>query len=275
MLSGIGEADHLTDLAIPVRADLPGVGRNLQDHLGVRLLHVSKLPTVTDTLGRLDLAALAAMRAFLAGTGPAAQFPLVGGAFLRTDEALSTPDLQLQFCAGNLLTLSRNPFARAAKDNSRPDAFTVLICQLRPHSRGEVRLRSRDPAEPPMIRPGFLSDPHDLEITRQGVKMTRQILAQPAIAEVSHGECWPGPEIATDTQIDQFIAETGSTVHHPVGTCRMGTDENAVLDEELRVRGVDGLRVADASIMPSLTSGNTNAPAIMIGEKAAELIGGT
>ena len=214
------------------------------------------------------------IRAFVAGRGPAAQFPLIGGAFLRTDPALDAPDLQLQFCAGNLLTLSRNPFARATRDNSRPDAFTVLICQVRPHSRGELRLASKDPTVAPIIRPGFLSDPYDLEITRRGIKLTREILAQPAIAEVSHGESWPGPEIATDRQIEDFIAETGSTVHHPVGTCRMGTDDGAVLDGQLRVRGVEGLRVADASIMPSLISGNTNAPTIMIGEKAAELIAG-
>jgi choline dehydrogenase len=170
--------------------------------------------------------------------------------------------------------MSRNPFARAARDNSRPDTFTLLICQLRPHSRGELRLKSNDPSMAPMIRPGYLSDPYDLEVTRKGIKLTRDILAQPAITQVSHGEFLPGADIASDADIDSFIAETGSTVHHPVGTCRMGNDTGAVLDAELRVRGVEGLRVADASIMPNLISGNTNAPSIMIGEKAAQLITG-
>ncbi len=274
MLSGIGDADHLVSMDIPIQVDLPGVGQNLQDHLGVRLLHLSKLKTVTQTLGRLDLAAISVIRAWITGRGPAAQFPLVGGAFLRTDPSLTAPDLQLQFCAGNLLTMSRNPFARAARDNSRPDTFTLLICQLRPHSRGELRLKSNDPSMAPMIRPGYLSDPYDLEVTRKGIKLTRDILAQPAITQVSHGEFLPGADIASDADIDSFIAETGSTVHHPVGTCRMGNDTGAVLDAELRVRGVEGLRVADASIMPNLISGNTNAPSIMIGEKAAQLITG-
>jgi choline dehydrogenase len=272
MLSGVGPADALRAHGLSVLLDLPGVGRNLQDHLCVHTVHVSNVPTLTDSLTRSERGAVSIVRAALLRSGPAAGFPLEGGAFIRTSDDLDMPDVQMHFSAGNLLSLIRRPFASHDADHTRPDAFMCHVCQLRPESRGEIRLRSADPAAAPVIEPNYLSASRDRDVMRAGFKAMREVMHQPGLAALSGGEIWPEPGVRTDAEIDEFIRQAAGTVYHPVGTCRMGSDDDAVVDEALRVRGVDGLRVVDASVMPSLVGGNTHAPTVMIAEKAADLI---
>jgi len=272
MLSGVGDADALRSHGIEPVAHLPEVGRNMQDHLSIRNMHVSNVPTVTDVLTHFQGGIMAVLRAALFRTGPAAEFPLAGGAFIRTAPGLEMPDVQLHFSAGNLLSLRRGMFAKPSQDETRPDAFMCHACQLRPESRGEITLRSADPTVPPVIQPNYLSEARDRTTLRDGFKAMRDVLGQPSMMRFSKGEAWPGPEVRSDTEIDRFIADAAGTVYHPVGTCRMGSDPDAVVNERLEVRGVSGLRVADASIMPTLVGGNTNAPSIMIGDKASDMI---
>ena len=272
MLSGIGAADDLKMLGITPVSDLRDVGRNLQDHLCVHTVHTSETPTLTDSLVRTELGVLSMARAFLTRSGPASGFPLEGGAFIRTSDSLDMPDVQFHFSAGNLLSLIRRPFVSHSKDHTRPDAFMCHACQLRPESRGEITLRSADPRDAPRIEPNYLIAERDRLTMRAAFKAMREVLHQPAIAVHSRGEIWPPNDARTDSEIDAFIRATGGTVYHPVGTCRMGDHDDAVVDEQLQVRGVEGLRVADASVMPSLVGGNTHAPTVMIGEKAADMI---
>ncbi|MBK20343.1 MAG: choline dehydrogenase [Rhodospirillaceae bacterium] len=272
MLSGIGDAASLKDLDIAPVINRPEVGKNMQDHLSIRVMHQSKIRTITDELSKFERGIAAVIRAVLFRSGPAAGFPLAGGAFLKTTPDLEMPDIQIHFSPGNLLSIHRKPFAKPATDHTRPDAFMCHACQLRPESRGEIRLRSADPEMPPVMEPNYLSAEHDRQTMRAGFKVARNIMAQPAFSPFSHGEIWPGPDIQTDDEIDDFIARAAGTVYHPVGTCRMGTDDEAVLDGGLKVRGVEGLRVVDASVMPTLVGGNTNAPTIMIAEKASDMI---
>jgi choline dehydrogenase len=244
----------------------------MQDHLSIRNIHASSIRTVTDELTSIPRSVVAVLRAALFGTGSAAAFPLAGGAFLRTRPELEIPDIQFHFSAGNLTSIQRKPFAKPATDHTRPDAFMAHACQLRPESRGTVTLRSADPAMPPVMQPNYLSAENDKRTLRDAVKIARTIMGQPALSQYSRGEVWPGPDVQTDDEIDDFVAQAAGTVFHPVSTCRMGIDENAVVDGELRVNGVQGLRVVDASIMPALVGGNTNAPTIMIAEKASDMI---
>ncbi len=272
MLSGVGDAAALNALGIKPVINRPDVGKNLQDHLSIRVMHQSKIRTITDELSKFERGIAAVIRAVLFRSGPAAGFPLAGGAFLKTSPDLEMPDVQIHFSPGNLMSIHRKPFAKPATDHTRPDAFMCHACQLRPESRGEIFLRSADPEMPPAMEPNYLSAEYDRQVMRAGFKLARELMAQPAFAEFSHGEIWPGPDIQSDDEIDDFIASAAGTVYHPVGTCRMGTDEEAVLDGALKVRGAKGLRVVDASIMPTLVGGNTNAPTIMIAEKAADMI---
>lgn len=272
MLSGIGDIADLSALGIETVVNRLSVGKNLQDHLSIRVMHQSKVRTITDELSKFERGIAAVIRAVLFRSGPAAGFPLAGGAFLKTSPDLEIPDVQIHFSPGNLMSIHRKPFAKPTADHTRPDAFMCHACQLRPESRGEVRLRSADPEIPPAIEPNYLSAEYDRKIMRAGFKIARELMSQPAFAQFSHGEVWPGPDIQTDDEIDDFIESAAGTVYHPVGTCRMGTDKEAVLDSALRVRGVQRLRVVDASIMPTLVGGNTNAPTIMIAEKAADMI---
>jgi choline dehydrogenase len=227
---------------------------------------------LTDDLVRTERGAVSLARAFLTRSGPASAFPLEGGAFIRTSDDLDIPDAQFHFSAGNLLSLIRRPFASHSDDHTRPDAFMCHVCQLRPESRGEIRLRSTDPTETPLIQPNYLSEARDRETMREAFKAMREVMHQPALAALSDGEIWPQPDIRSDADIDAFIRATGGTVYHPVGTCRMGGDDAAIVDETLKVRGTEGLRVVDASVMPSLVGGNTHAPTVMIAEKAADMI---
>lgn len=272
MLSGIGNAEQLKPHGINLINNSPEVGKNLQDHLSIRNMHASKIPTLTDELTNFRRSVFAVLQAIFFRTGSGAAFPLAGGAFVRTRPEQEMPDIQIHFSAGNLMSIHRKPFAKPSQDHTRPDAFMAHACQLRPESRGEINLGSNDPNTPPVIQPNYLSTEKDKITMRDAFKVVRSIMNQPALKEFSKGEIWPGADVKSEHEIDNFIAEAASTVFHPVGTCRMGKDENAVVDETLCVNGVHGLRVVDASIMPSLVGGNTNAPTIMIAEKASDII---
>lgn len=272
MLSGIGPADDLAHHGISALVDRADVGGNLQDHFCVHTVHASNTRTLTDELVRLERGAISMARAFLTRSGPASAFPLEGGAFIRTSDDLDMPDAQFHFSAGNLLSLIRRPFASHSADHTRPDAFMCHVCQLRPESRGHIALRSDDPAATPLIQPNYLSEARDRETMRDAFKAMRDVMHQPALSRLSNGEIWPEPSVRSDAEIDAFIRASGGTVYHPVGTCRMGGDDDAVVDETLSVRGVEGLRVVDASVMPTLVGGNTHAPTVMIAEKAADMI---
>jgi choline dehydrogenase len=274
MLSGIGNADHLRSHGIDPVVDLPEVGRNLQDHSNIHTVHAATIKTLTDELTRFERSAFAVARAMVMRSGPAAGFPLEGGAFIRTAPELEMPDVQFHFSAGNLMSLIRQPFSAPTTDHTRPDAFMCHACLLRPESRGEITLRSADPAQAPVIQPNYLSTDRDRRTLREAFKAMRHVLTRPALARYSTGEIWPGPDVASDDEIDAFVRSAASTVYHPAGSCRMGTDDGAVVDESLQVRGVDGLRVVDAAVMPTLIGGNTNAPTVMIAEKAADMIAG-
>lgn len=266
MLSGIGPADHLREHGIAVVRDLPGVGANLHDHPDVVM--VVNAPQVTDLFG-LSLTGAWNM---LKGIGEwrrsrsgmlTTNFAEAGG-FIRSAADEPIPDLQLHFVVGKLV------------DHGRKTVFghgySCHVCLLRPRSRGSLRLASPDPQVAPLIDPAFLQDPDDVRRLVQGFKLTRELLSQPALARHGGRESAASAEARSDAQIEQFIRHHADTIYHPVGTCRMGPDEGAVVDARLRVHGVSGLRVVDASIMPSVVGGNTNAPSMMIAEKAADMI---
>lgn len=272
MYSGIGDADLLRRHGIPVVADLKGVGKNLQDHLLARVEHACLEPiTLYGTL-RGDRAALALLRALVFKSGPAASFPLEGGAFFKSDPALDEPDLQSHFLPGLSTAALRLPFLARAGNRYEGHGFFANVYQLRPHSAGEISIGSADPLAAPLIRPNYLSDPTDLRVLREGVKALRRVFAQPAFDRYRGPELSPGPAVATDAEIEDWLRATADTVFHPVGSCRMGTDDMAVVDQHLRVRGLAGLRVVDASVMPRMPSSNTHAPTMMVAERAAEFI---
>ncbi len=270
MLSGIGPGEHLRSLGIPVIHDAPEVGANLHDHLLVRVEHDCTEPITLARLLRADRAALALLQAISTGRGPAARFPLEVGAFIRSNPSDDRPNLQVHFLPGRSTAVLRAPWQRASIDQSH--GFFANVCVMRPASRGHIRLRSADPLCAPAILGNYLAEPQDLVQLRQGVKQLRHIFRQPAFDRWRGAEGAPGPSRQSDAAIDEWIRASADTVFHPVGSCRMGADERAVVDGRLRVRGVDGLRVADASIMPAIASCNTQAPAMMIGARAAEFI---
>jgi choline dehydrogenase len=270
MLSGIGPAAHLHELGIPVIADLPGVGQNLQDHLLIRVEHFCREPITMFNLLRMDRAAVALAKALATGTGPAARFPLEVGAFLRSDPTRDMTDLQAHFLPALSTAALRLPFSKTNAVSGH--GYLSNIYQLRPESRGAIALRSTDPFDSPHIRPNYLSAPRDMDVLRQGVKLLREIFAQPAFAPFRGEEKAPGAHVRTDAEIDAWIRQTADTVFHPVGTCRMGNDRMAVVDQHLKVRGIEGLRIADASVMPLMTGSNTHAPSVMIGARAAGFI---
>ena len=274
MLSGIGPADHLQDHGIAVAADLPGVGRNLHDHVLVRVEHACTKPITLQSLTRLDRAAFALIRALVSGTGPAASFPLAAGIMARSDPSLEEADLQSHFLPGLTTATLRVPFLAGPLRAGDGHGFMANISQMRPESRGSLRLASSDPSAKPLIHMNYLADPRDREVLRRGVRILRDIFRQPAFDPYRGAELSPGPAIASDAELDAWIARTADTVHHPVGTCRMGlaTDFGAVVDDRLRIHGVSGLRVADASVMPRITSGNTAAPSMLIGQRCADFI---
>jgi choline dehydrogenase len=265
-LSGVGPAALLQGHGIAVVADLPGVGENLQDHLQIRLIYrVSKPITTNDQLRTLFGKMRIGLEFLLWRRGPLAVGINQGGLFARLMPEAATPDIQFHFA-----TLS----ADVAGGAPHPwPGCTFSVCQLRPHSRGTIRIASADPLRAPAIRPNYLSDETDRRYAIESVRYARRLAATPALAPYLVEEHRPGPDARDDEALLDFARRYGQTIFHPAGTCRMGTDAAAVVDPQLRVRGVERLRVVDASIMPTIVSGNTNAPVIMIAEKAAELMG--
>ena len=265
-LSGIGAADDIRKHGITSIVDLPGVGANMQDHLDVTIVHemTKKLSAYSQQAGLKKL--FVGLRYMLSKSGPGADNFLQAGAFLKSREGLDRPDLQLHVVNAMMADHGKNDFGR--------DGFTVHSCQLRPESRGSIALASNDPFEHPLIDPNYLGSETDISVMRRSVQMIREICSQSALNDLRGMEVMPGAGVQSDAEIDAFIRETGETIYHPVGTVHMGIHDDAPLDTELKVRGVEGLRVVDASVMPTLIGGNTNAPTIMIAEKTADMIRG-
>jgi choline dehydrogenase/4-pyridoxate dehydrogenase len=272
MLSGIGDADELKRHDIPVKVALPGVGRNLQDHASVILMYQRREPGPFFAMMRYDRIARELVKAYFFGKGFAADVP--GGivAFLKSSAQLALPDTQILLTAA---PLGAWPYLKPFKAPFT-DGFASRIVMLHPESRGEVTLQSQDPKAHPRILQRFLSTDADWRAVRAGVRIAREIAAQPAMRNFIAREIAPGSDKNSDADIDAHIRRTAITVHHPAGTCKMGkdSDESAVVDTELKLRGVAALRIVDASVMPDLVSGNINAAVIMIAEKAADLIRG-
>jgi choline dehydrogenase len=265
-LSGVGPAPLLRQCGIPVAHALPGVGENLQDHLQIRLVYkVRNTKTLNEQAGSLAGRVAMAVQYALARRGPLTMAPSQLGAFARSDPARATANLEY-----HVQPLSLDRFG--APLHPFP-AFTASVCNLRPESRGTVRLRSPDPAAHPAIRPNYLGAAEDRRVAAQAIRLTRRICAAPALRRFAPEEFLPGEDYQSEEELAQAAGAIGTTIFHPVGTCKMGADALAVVDERLRVRGLAGLRVVDASIMPTITSGNTNAPTIMIAEKGAAMIG--
>ena len=269
-LSGIGRGDYIKKWGLDVVADLPGVGENLQDHLDI-LSHYECTQPVTDARHMMGpfgwgfiKQALILTQWGLMRSGPGNDIGLAALSFMKTEENLDLPDIQMHFI-GALL-----------KDHgkTKPDqhCFSNHVCVLRPESRGYIALKSLDPNVQPLIQPNYLSAQKDLDVMVKGVKMSREIINQKAFDQYRGAELNPGPDVQTDKEIEEFVRANAETIYHPVGTCKMGSDEFAVVDDKLRVRGVENLRVVDASVMPTLIGGNTNAPTIMIADKISDHI---
>jgi choline dehydrogenase-like flavoprotein len=265
-LSGIADPDLLGAHGIPVAHALPGVGENLQDHLQLRMIFkVAGLETLNRTANSMFGKAMMGLQYGLARRGPMTMAPSQMGGFTRSSPQFETPNLQF-----HVQPLSLDKFGSPLH---RFDAFTATACNLRPESRGSVRLKSAHPMLAPAIQPNYLSTETDLAVAADAIRLVRHIvLDSKAFAPHRPEEYRPGPGYQSDEELRQAAGEIGTTIFHPVGTCRMGADEASVVTPTLKVRGLDGLRVADASIMPTITSGNTNSPTIMIAEKAAEMI---
>ncbi len=265
-LSGIGDPTRLAELGIPVAAAAPEVGENLQDHLQLRMIYkVTGLPTLNISANSLAGRAGMALTYALTRRGPLTMAPSQMGGFTRSSPAFATPNLQF-----HVQPLSLERFGEPL--HGFP-AFTATVCNLRPESRGHIRIASADPFAAPVIQPNYLATQVDREVAVDAMRLVRRVvLESKAFAPHRPEEFKPGLSVSTDTGLEQAAGNIGTTIFHPVGTCRMGTDDRAVVDPRLRLRTMPGLRIADASIMPSITSGNTNSPTIMIAEKAAAMI---
>ena len=268
MLSGIGPAGHLCDVGIEPIVDLPGVGTGLQEHPLVPMGFLVKKPLRFGRQLRADRLALSVLRWMLTGGGAPSSAPLSGIAYHKSRPDLERPDLETVFMSTNLAANVWFPGWR----KPQPDMLTSLNVVLRPGSRGSVRLRSADPQARPRIQFNLLQDREDLRLLRHALRWMRDFVQQAPLSDHVGAEVFPGPAVESDSALDAFIRQTVSITQHPACTCKIGTGEEAVVDFALRVRGVDGLRIADASVMPTLIGGHTNAPSMMIGEKAAELI---
>jgi choline dehydrogenase len=264
-LSGVGPADLLRQHGIEVVLDAPGVGNDLQDHMQVRVvMRCSQAITLNDIVNNPIRKVLTGLRYAMFRTGPLTIAAGTSGAFFKTNPRLATPDIQIHF-----LPFSTDKMGEKLHPFS---GFTASVCQLRPESRGSLRIKSADPAAPPEIRINYLASDVDRATNVEGLKILRRILHARALAPYVVEEVDPGDKITSDEALLAYCRARGTTIYHPTSTCRMGNDPLAVVDQRLRVRGLDGLRVIDASVMPDLVSGNTNAPVIMIAEKASDLI---
>lgn len=263
-LSGIGPADHLQDLGIDVVLDQPEVGANLQDHLDLYCIAEVSGPHTYDRFAKPHLSVLAGLQYLTTRKGPVASSLFETGGFWYADPDARSPDLQFHLGLGTGI--------EAGVVSMPQGGVTLNSCYLRPRSRGTVRLASSDPAKAPLIDPNYCSDPQDREMSIRGLKLTQQILGQDALSPFIKAERLPGPDVRTDEDYFNFICQHSKTSHHCAGTCAMGPGASAVVTPRLRFNGIDGLRVADASVMPRVVSSNTNAPTIMIGEKAADMI---
>ncbi|MDG2032798.1 MAG: GMC family oxidoreductase N-terminal domain-containing protein [Rhodospirillales bacterium] len=270
MLSGIGDGVALRELDIPVVCERKAVGKNLQDHLAVNVRCASSRELSFERQLRLDRLSLQALRWLIHGSGPLTGLPLSAMAFIRTRPELARPDIQYLIAP---VAPEAGPWLPGVRQPIGPQLVFRTI-GLHPESTGHLDLVSGDPADPVRITHSYLSQINDVITLREGIKAARRVLAEPPLADQLGVELEPGREIQSDEEIDTFVRETAGTIFHPVGTCRMGVDADSVVDGELRVRGIDGLRVVDASVMPCVTGGNTNAPTIMIAEKAADMIMG-
>jgi choline dehydrogenase len=270
-LSGIGARSLLQAHGVPVVVDLPGVGENLQDHLQIRLGYECTKPiTTNDQLNSVFGQIKIGLQWLLLRSGPLAIGINQGGCFMRALQGpdgqpeAATPDIQF-----HVATLS----ADMAGGQVHPySGFTMSICQLRPESRGHIRIRSTDPFEPPEMQPNYLATELDRRTAVAGMRAARAIAASDAMRPYVKREVKPGPDASSDAELLEFCRDNGATIFHPTGTCRMGSDPLAVVDARLRVIGTSGLRVIDCSVMPTLVSGNTNAPAVMVAEKAVDMI---
>jgi choline dehydrogenase len=265
--SGVGAGDRLQSLGIPVLHELPGVGANLQDHLQLRMIFKTQgIRSLNLLAGSLWGKMLMGVQYAFNRSGPLSMAPSQLGAF-----AKSTPDEATANLEYHVQPLSLDKFGDPLHDFA---AFTASVCNLRPTSRGEVHIADRDPASAPGIAPRYLSTDADLAIAAASLKLTRRIVGMPALAPYHPEEFLPGPRYQTDAELAAAAGHIGTTIFHPVGTCRMGKpdERGSVVDSQLRVLGIDGLRVIDASIMPTITSGNTNAPTVMIAEKGSDLV---
>ncbi len=267
LLSGIGPADQLKRNGVPVIQDLKGVGNNLQDHVDIYLIYQLTGQCSYDKYKKLPWQISAGLQYALFRRGPATSNICEGGAFWWGNRADPLPDLQLHFLPGAGIEEGVDTVPGG-------NGCTLNICQTRPKSRGFVALRSNDASQPPLVSPNYLSDPYDLDRLVEATKLGQNIMGQSALRQFIQAEILPGRDLRSKDDYQKFVYENAQGALHPSGTCKMGTDEWAVVDPFLRVRGIDGLRVADTSVMPHLVSGNTNAPAIMIGERAADFIKG-
>lgn len=265
MLSGLGPAEHIREHGLEVVKDLPGVGRNLQDHLQIRMVYRLNKPLslndeVSNPLRKVGMA----LQYMATRSGPITMAASQVCAFASTRPGLEAPDVQF-----HIQPLSAD---KPGDGLHKFSAFTISPCQLRPESRGSILLRSANPYDPPFIHPNYLATETDRETAVAGMKLGRKIASTQPIADLIEREHLPGPDVRTDAEFLEAARRLGTTIYHPVGTAKMGRDPLAVVDERLRVHGLQGLRVVDASIMPTITSGNTNAPTIMIAEKVADMI---
>jgi choline dehydrogenase len=264
-ISGIGPAAHLTALGIPVVHDLAGVGANLIDHYVIRVVHRVQDARTVNELARFPNYLAEIPKFFLRGNGALTFGVTTAQVFADSREGLASPDLQLLFTPG-----STHPLQFGQLDEK--PGMSCVVCVVKPDSRGTVMATSADPFARPAIKPNYFTTHTDELALLGGTRHVRRIFGQPALAPYSLGEVSPGPNISSDAEVLDYARKFGNTLYHPVGTCRMGEDPRAVVDSRLKVHGLDGLRVIDASVMPTLTTGNTNAPTIMIAEKGAAMI---
>lgn len=267
LLSGIGPADELKALGIPVVQDLPGVGKNFHDHIDAYVISELKGPFSYDKHTRPHKMLWAGLEFMAFKSGPVTSNLAEGGAFVTTDPSEPSPDIQHHFLPGAGLEAGVPPV---------PSGYgcTLNACYLRPKSRGSIRLQSADPAAAPLIDPGYWSEPSDMDASLRGLASAREIMAQPALQKFVKKEHLPGPAVTARADLEAYARRLGKTDYHPVGSCKMGQDDLAVVDPDCRVHGIDALRICDSSIMPRVVSSNTNAASIMIGEKASDLVKG-